>query len=100
MKFAGTPNYMAPEIFNKKAYDKKVDVFAYGTLIWEIFQRKVPYDGLEPGDIGERVCGKDTLSMQGLHKKIAALIQECRDKDPKKRPDFDSIIQTLAGIDI
>lgn len=98
MKFAGTPNYMAPEIFKQRAYDKKVDVFAYGTMVWEIFARKVPYDGLEPGDIKERVCGEDNLSMNGLPKKIATLIQECRAQDPKKRPDFETVIQTLAGI--
>lgn len=36
MQFAGTPNYMAPELFQKKQYDQAVDVFAFGTLMWEI----------------------------------------------------------------
>jgi hypothetical protein len=27
---------MAPELFMKKSYDLKVDVFAFGTLLWEL----------------------------------------------------------------
>ena len=42
---------MAPELFQKKSYDEKVDVFAFGTLLWELVAREVPFDGLEPADI-------------------------------------------------
>lgn len=51
---------MAPELFAKrvniwveilKAYDKGVDLFAYGTLLWEIFAREVPWDCLEMQEI-------------------------------------------------
>jgi hypothetical protein len=36
---------MAPELFQKKAYSYKIDTFAFGTLLWEIFKREVPYEG-------------------------------------------------------
>lgn len=39
MQFSGTPCYMSPELFKKKAYDEKIDVFSLGTLFWEIFAR-------------------------------------------------------------
>lgn len=55
MQFSGTPVYMAPELFQKKSYDEKVDVFAFGTLLWELVARDVPYEGLEPADIKEKV---------------------------------------------
>ena len=41
MQYAGTPSYMAPELFQKRRYDEKVDVFAFGTLLWELVERKV-----------------------------------------------------------
>ena len=50
-QFSGTPAYMAPELYLKKAYDEKVDIFAFGTLIWEIMARKIPYDGYEISEI-------------------------------------------------
>ena len=42
-QFAGTPCYMAPELFDRKFYDDKIDVFAFGTVLWEIYTQKIPY---------------------------------------------------------
>jgi len=39
---------MAPELFQKRAYSHKIDVFAFGSLLWEIFSREVPYEGQDP----------------------------------------------------
>lgn len=98
MKFGGTPTYMAPEIFQKRSYDRKVDVFAFGTLLWELFSRKIPFEGLEPSVIMQKVLSEESLSMTGLNKKISQLIQECRALDPKKRPEFEYIVQFLNEI--
>jgi 4-hydroxyphenylpyruvate dioxygenase-like putative hemolysin len=46
---------MAPELFAKRQYNEKVDVFAFGTLLWEIVERKVPFDGFEAGEIRAKV---------------------------------------------
>lgn len=37
MQFSGTPVYMAQELFQKKSYDETVDIFALGTLLFEIY---------------------------------------------------------------
>ena len=100
MQFSGTPSYMAPEIFQKRAYDEKIDVFAFGTLLWELFGRKVPYEGLEPSDIMQKVVKEDQLSTFGIPKKIAQLVTECRAYDPKKRPNFDYIVDALKNNNI
>ena len=63
MQFSGTPSYMAPELFQKKSYDEKVDVFAFGTLLWELIAREVPYDGMEPADIKEKVMAEEQLKL-------------------------------------
>ncbi len=57
MQFSGTPAYMAPELFEKKSYDEKVDVFAFGTLLWELVSEDIPYEYLEPADIKKSVMG-------------------------------------------
>jgi serine/threonine protein kinase len=51
MQFAGTPTYMAPELFQKRGYDGSVDVFAFGSMLWEILVREVPYAGWDAPDI-------------------------------------------------
>lgn len=36
-KCAGTPNYMAPELLRSgTSFSKKVDVYAFGILLWEV----------------------------------------------------------------
>lgn len=63
MQYAGTPVYMAPELFQKRQYDESVDVFAFGTLLWELIQREVPYDGLEAADIRAKVEKGEPLKL-------------------------------------
>ncbi len=48
---AGTPNYMSPELLAGKPYNEKVDVYAFGLVLWEMVSREVPFDGTQPGDI-------------------------------------------------
>ena len=36
----GNPFWMAPEVFNSRAYDEKSDVFAYGIILCELISRR------------------------------------------------------------
>lgn len=78
MQFAGTPTYMAPELFQKKSYNEKVDVFAFGTMLWELATKEIPYDGWDAGDIKEKVLGEEKLEMPyHVNKTVAQLINDC-----------------------
>ena len=99
MQFSGTPSYMAPELFRKQAYDEKVDVFAFGTVLWEIMSREVPYDGLEPAGIREKILGGNyKLDMPiPVSRKYSTLIEECRSSEPRSRPSFAEILERLSN---
>ena len=43
MSIAGTPEFMAPEIFASGVYDEKVDIYAFGMCVLELITKKVPY---------------------------------------------------------
>lgn len=61
MQFSGTPTYMAQEMFQKRAYNESVDVFALGTLLYELYAGEVPYQGLDPADIKDRILKDSSL---------------------------------------
>ena len=99
MQYSGTPAYMSPELYQKRAYDESVDVFAYGTLLWELVSREVPYDGLDPGDIRGKVEREEPLKAPyGTDVKITQLINDCRQVNTANRPRFDRILEILSFI--
>lgn len=65
MQFSGTPVYMAQELFLKKSYDQSVDIFALGTLLYEIYTGEIPYFGLDPADIKEKIMKDSNLPQKG-----------------------------------
>lgn len=98
MQFSGTPSYMAPELFRKQAYDEAVDVYAFGTLLWEVVTRQVPFDGIDPGDIRDRTLrGVARLEVSTtIPKKYSALIEACRHQEPAQRPSFSAVLNSLS----
>merc|ERR1719203_1472290 len=63
MQFAGTPNYMAPEIFRNQKYTENVDVFAFGTMLWEAVALDIPWCNFDGADIRERVLKGKMLDL-------------------------------------
>lgn len=47
----GTPLYMAPEIFDGKAYSSKVDVWALGVLFYAMLTGVTPFTGRNKPDL-------------------------------------------------
>lgn len=78
MQFAGTPNYMAPEIFRQEKYSEKVDVFAFGTMLWEATEVDIPFANMDGGDIRDMVLRGKMPQISGSTPSAArALIQAC-----------------------
>ena len=89
---AGTPCYMAPELFDRKFYDDKIDVFAFGTVLWEIYTQKIPYANCDAMEIKQKVTkGEELYCSSIVPKQIANLIQKCRCVKASDRPSFEEI---------
>lgn len=73
MQFSGTPAYMAQELFQKKTYDEKVDIFALGTLLFEIYSGEIPYNKLDPADIKDKLLKDSNLSNFSVNKPVLEL---------------------------
>ena len=48
---AGTPAFMAPELLEDNVFDEKSDVYSYAMVLWEIWNKGLPWHGLQPMQI-------------------------------------------------
>jgi serine/threonine protein kinase len=97
---AGTPAYMAPELLENKTFNKSVDVYAFGILLCEMFTAEIPFYGVEPFAIRERVIGGDRPSCPSyaMPGRCVRLIQQCWSQRPEERPDFTTVVDELLEI--
>lgn len=42
-RFVDNPIWLAPEVLTIDPYDERVDIYAYGVILWEILSREVKY---------------------------------------------------------
>lgn len=44
----GTYRWMAPEMIKRKSYGRKVDVYSFGLILWELLTGTIPYEDMNP----------------------------------------------------
>lgn len=93
-QMAGTLNYMAPELVRgRKDYDEKVDVYAFGVVVFMILTK-----GQKPdASIADVADGKMAEIQMSVNKFASNLISRCWEKEPSKRPSFAEICDLLKG---
>jgi len=96
----GTPHWMAPELLSASTcYDSRIDVYAYGIVLWEMLVKKLPYTGLEAPQIVAQVLMNDLRPAipKTADPELERLISDCWDRDPHNRPTFDEIIKRFKS---
>ena len=95
----GTPLWMAPELFLEKQYTNKVDVFAFGMILYQIITGRLPFDGkLNPYQISNNILNGGRPEINGdVQDFYRQLIQDCWKQNPDERPTFDDIVFRLAN---
>jgi serine/threonine protein kinase len=51
--FCGTPLYLSPEILKGQLYNEKIDIWAIGTLAYELFTGENPFKILRKEDLSK-----------------------------------------------
>jgi eukaryotic-like serine/threonine-protein kinase len=78
---AGTPDYIAPELYLGRPPSQATDLFALGVVLHEVFTGQKPTRAPE----GSSVIVSPRLSNSGLPSLSVQLIVECLNPDPKRR---------------
>ncbi|CEM17547.1 unnamed protein product [Vitrella brassicaformis CCMP3155] len=87
----GTPHWAAPECLQGHEVTGASDVYSFGSLLWEMLSRRVPYQDMGVAQVvGAVGWGRKTLPKldepQPLH--LDEVIRACLDRDPRMRPSF------------
>jgi len=100
----GTPPYMAPEqAAGDPSVDHRADIYAFGCLAYEVFTGKPPFQGDAPHLIiaahYQETPRPVTEGRNDVPPAIAALIAQCLEKNPRRRPQSAAeLLETLDAI--
>jgi WNK lysine deficient protein kinase len=96
----GTPEFMAPDMYEENSYDTSVDVYAFGMCLLEIFTKEIPYcECRNPAQIYKKVSAgepPEVLSrLQSRHaREFVMMCLGYRDEDGKYvRPTVEELLQ-------
>eukprot|EP00735_Rhodelphis_limneticus_P011782 TRINITY_DN4929_c0_g1::TRINITY_DN4929_c0_g1_i1::g.16628::m.16628 TRINITY_DN4929_c0_g1::TRINITY_DN4929_c0_g1_i1::g.16628 ORF type:complete len:306 (-),score=58.89,sp/Q9C9U5/SIS8_ARATH/37.92/2e-51,Pkinase/PF00069.20/1.1e-49,Pkinase_Tyr/PF07714.12/4e-48,APH/PF01636.18/0.0024 TRINITY_DN4929_c0_g1_i1:180-1097(-) len=96
---AGTPAYMAPELLEERPFSEKVDVYAFGILLNELFSRQPPFEGLDILDLKRAVLsGKRPAFGKTIPIAARKLVEECWTGDASTRPSFATLLPKLRAV--
>ncbi|KAK9146223.1 hypothetical protein Sjap_006126 [Stephania japonica] len=96
----GTYRWMAPEMIkhNKhKHYGRKVDVYSFGLILWEMLSGTIPFEDMTPIQVAFAVANKNLRPVVPADHPppLRALVEQCWSLNPDKRPDFWQIVKIL-----
>lgn len=92
----GTPNYIAPEILEKKnGHSYEVDVWSLGVIIYTLFYGRPPYETADVKLTYKRIKINNYSFPESIkiHFSARKLISSILNLDPSKRPTLDQILE-------
>merc|ERR1719181_2530803 len=99
---SGTFPFTAPEAFSPRTrFTAKCDVYSYAIVLWEIWDRGKPWDGLDLPEIYTAVCiNKERPKVPDLMPvEVRALMCRAWSQNAAARPDFEDIVTQLYIIE-
>lgn len=84
--FCGTPELMAPEIISgEQTYDKAVDWWAFGVLLYQMILTKTPFKGDDEEEVFNAILTDEPLYPISMSKEAVDIIQKLLTRDAKLR---------------
>ncbi len=85
----GTMGYMAPEQVRGKAADKRSDLFAFGTILYEMLSGQRAFRGDTAADTITAILTKEPPDLSATNKEVHPgldrIVRHCLEKNPEER---------------
>ena len=99
----GTPNYMAPEVVRRKPTDQRLDIYAYGASMYELFAFELPWqrgaDGLAAMTHGATDAPPLSKYYPAIDPNLEAVIMKCLEPEQANRfPSMEAVLKQLKRI--
>jgi serine/threonine protein kinase len=101
---AGTPDYMAPEQIEGRRGDERTDLYAIGTMLYELLSGKTPFTGDNNlAVMAQHLQGaipRLDREQPGVSPQLAAVVARCLQRNPEDRhPDLRALIDALDHLE-
>ena len=94
----GTVHYMAPEI-SKGRYDRSIDIYALGVIVYELLTGQPPYLGASPGEILMKHMTAEP-DVSALEAPFDAVVRKAMASDPEARyTTAQEMVEDVFGAD-
>ncbi|MCC6682137.1 MAG: protein kinase [Phycisphaeraceae bacterium] len=92
----GTVHYMAPEVGGGR-YDRGIDIYALGVIVYEMLTGKVPFAGETPSEILLKHLSTEP-DLDAIEEPFRGAIQRAMAKDPQQRyQSVNEMVETVFG---
>ncbi|KAK9879563.1 hypothetical protein WA026_006632 [Henosepilachna vigintioctopunctata] len=89
----GTPNYIAPEILNKKGHSFEVDIWSVGCIMYTLLIGRPPFETTTLKETYEKIKKCDYRITQTISQCAKQMIMDMLQQDPKLRPKIQQLAQ-------
>jgi eukaryotic-like serine/threonine-protein kinase len=100
----GTPDYMAPEQIQGKRGDERTDIYALGTMLYEMLTGSVPFKGDNPLAVMQQVVSTPPQPVCRRNHAVSAALEAVVGKAMRKSPgeryaSMDEMLADLENLD-
>ena len=92
----GTLSYVAPEVLLRTPYNKEVDIWSMGVILYYMLCGHLPFKGNKEVIIAEKIVNDDLEfdddEWEVRSKKVRDLIESCLKKEPEERITIDEFL--------
>ncbi|BFY99869.1 hypothetical protein BsWGS_02909 [Bradybaena similaris] len=86
MTVCGTPNYIAPEVLQKKGHSFEADIWAVGCITYALLVGRPPFETTTLKETYQRITENKYVLPPSLSTSVKNLIRRCLHADPASRP--------------